>query len=1027
MENKNTYKNPYPGIRSFNIEESHLFFGRERQINDIFALLQNNHFAAISGSSGSGKSSIIKAGIIPKFLSEHENAEYIIFRPGDNPIKNLSQSLDFLFQKQEFDRKIIKQHLSQINKSPIGLEQTFVYFSQNKPLLVYIDQFEEIFRYRNNEQIANSEYLADIFIKNIINVVNSKKIKIFIALSLRSDFLSDCAIFEGLPDLINKGHYLLPSLTDLEKEQAIVKPAEQAGATFDHKLLELIRQHSRDPKISLPVLQHALMRTWDYWLLNAPHGTPITIEHYEAIGTVYKALSIHAETIYNSLNDNQKFLTEKIFRALTFLGDNEHGVRSPQKLSDLCEITEAKELEVIEIIEKFRAKGNSFLQPPPDVLINRNTVIDISHESIMISWDRLVEWVEKETNSAQLYMRLSKTAELYQAGKTGVLVNPDLQIAVNWLKTDKPNTAWARRYDPAFDRVVNFIHYSQKEYEKNIAAQKAKQERSLKRSRIIAAILGIAALISIFFMIIALNLKFKAQQSEKEALEKKELAEKQSEIAEQRRKEAIALQLIAKQQQDIAEQNRLIAEQQKQYAVEQQKEALYQKMQAINARNQAIVARDLAVKLQIEAEQLRDEALKQKLIIEQEKQRAELSEARTDTLRRLDIAKKLAIQANKMFFDNQKAEKIDDYQKKLPDILVLQAYYFNKKNHGNPLDPDIFSALLNISQQTTTIEKTFDNAVRNIVFIANSDYFIAAADDGNIYKINYISPESKQKFTTNSYAKYEYRALAVSPDGNTAIAGTKSGKILAWNINNNQEKPLTYSSKQIITALYFIDNQTIVSGDNQGNVSIFSVNNISLNIQKTINLHSKIVGIGQINSSVIIGLENGTIKFLNKNLEQTNEIKTGYGKLSILKTIDNKIYVGHTNGLLQIFDTNGNEINKWFAHNSGITGIVLNPANNTLITSGYDKSIKIWNLQSTTSQPIIINAHNVWVYSIAISTDNKHLISGDANGNIKITTIDIELMKNSLKNKVNQNMTNEDWIKFVGEDIEYNKNLPEDL
>jgi len=110
ITNTKYVRNPYPGIRSFNVNESNLFYGREKQITDISELIKKHHFVAISGASGSGKSSIVKAGIIPWFLSEHKNANYLIFRPGNNPFKNLSDSLFEIFEKEGYERKDIKKN-----------------------------------------------------------------------------------------------------------------------------------------------------------------------------------------------------------------------------------------------------------------------------------------------------------------------------------------------------------------------------------------------------------------------------------------------------------------------------------------------------------------------------------------------------------------------------------------------------------------------------------------------------------------------------------------------------------------------------------------------------------------------------------------------------------------------------------------------------------------------------------------------------------------------------------------------------
>ncbi|NJO87629.1 MAG: hypothetical protein HC831_00710 [Chloroflexia bacterium] len=197
------------------------------------------------------------------------------------------------------------------------------------------------------------------------------------------------------------------------------------------------------------------------------------------------------------------------------MGEDNRGTRRPARLDEICKITGAHEEDVITVINEFRAEGNSFLMPVHAQRLDSNSVIDISHESIMRVWKRLVGWVLTETESAQLYLRLAKSAELYQEGKTGLLVNPDLQLALKWKEENQPNETWALRYDPTFERTMNYLEYSQKEYEKALAAKEERQKRNLRRTRYVAIVLGVASLISISFLIVALNLKLKAEASEK--------------------------------------------------------------------------------------------------------------------------------------------------------------------------------------------------------------------------------------------------------------------------------------------------------------------------------------------------------------------------------------------------------------------------------------------------------------------------------------------------------------------------------
>ncbi len=1024
-------KNPYPGIRSFNIEESHLFFGRETQVNELSEIIKKNHFCAITGASGSGKSSVVKAGIIPKFIEEFKNLEYLILRPGNNPIKQLVDKFTEFLIKIGFDRKEAKKEVSEMYRNENTFEQIFSKFKIDKKFLIYIDQFEEIFRYRDNENISNAQENSEIFIQNIISATKSKSIDIFVILSLRSDFLSDCTVFKGLPQMINKGHYLLPKLTLQQKEDAIRKPAEQAGAIFDNDLIEIIREDISNEEISLPVLQHALMRTWDYWLQNSQNNPKIALEHYKSIGTVKNALSVHAENIYNSFDDSQKKVVEKAFRALTYGGNDERSTRSPQKLSQLMKITGFREMELIEVLDKFRADESSFIMPNQNIQLAPETVIDISHESIMSAWTRLSEWVNYEINSAQVYLRISRSSELYQEGKTGLLVNPDLQIALNWLEKDRPNQEWANRYDSAFDRVVNYILYSNKEYERSIAAKTEKQKRVLKRARLIALFLGSASLISILFMIVALNLRFKAKQSEKEALIKQELALNQSKIAEERRKEAVALELVAMQQQDIAEQNRLIAEKQKQYAVAQQKEALYQRQQAIIAKNEAEKSRDLALKLQIEAEKLRDEAIEQKLLAEAEKLRAENSEAKTDTLRKLAVSKTLAVKSVKIFEDNQKSQNLTEEEKNLPNILAIQAYYFNKLYGNQSFDSDVYTAFLKIGSSIHKVHSTHTDAIRSIDINPNGNLIITASDDGSLMLFDYNNIDKITNLA--NIAANNYRSVKFSPSGKYIVAGGKTGEIYLWNSSNPNDKPQTaFVHENIVSDIAFSNDTSFITTSYDGNVVLWNINNNILSKVKEYKTNKINVAaeFNPENSTFITATQSGDINILSStDLSPIKNFNTGFDKLTILFQHPNgDIFIGYNNGLVQIISKKDySEKKKWFAHNTSITGIIFSPKNNLLVTSGMDKKIKLWNFENLNAEPVVISEHLSWIYSISLSKNQDEIISADASGNIIKTVINIDILKTKVKGDLTKNMSFENWQMYVGEGIDYSPDLPENF
>ncbi|MCF6366427.1 MAG: hypothetical protein L3J35_09535 [Bacteroidales bacterium] len=1026
--------NPYPGIRSFEIGESHLFFGRSKQTEDLHRILRKTHFIAITGASGSGKSSLVKAGLIPKLHGTNDNWYHHIFRPGSNPIGNFAKSVYKTFKingnQKVFDTSNEVEKILRTENNPIEY-----IFSKAKPEtnhLIYVDQFEEIFRFRQNEYQVNAESDSELFVDLLVQGSKLSNLPIYLIITLRTDFLSDCSYFSGLTKIINDGHYLIPQMTSEEKEEALTGPAGVAGAVISPGLKELIKKHLREYDISLPVFQHALMRTWDYWLNNAEYGKPIDNEHYEAVGTVTDALSVHAEYLFSSLKDNSlKNIAERIFKSLTHLGDDNRGTRSPKTLNEIIAILNERKEDITEVLDKFRDEKSGFLLPAKKTKLTSDTVIDISHESIMRVWGRLVRWVQSETESAQLYLRISKSAELYQEGKTGLLINPDLQLALKWFDENKPNEVWAQRYDPAFDRAITFLEHSKKKWENDIKAKEEKQKKGLRRARFIAVFLGSASLISILFLVVAMNLKFKADGSKRKALEKEKIATQKSLIAEEKKREAVSHKKIAEQQQLIAIEQRLIAEENKQYAVSQQREALIQKRLALIAKHDAVRARDIAMELQLKAEKLRDEAYQQKLIAENQTTRAELSEAKTDTLRKLAIAKSLSAQAVKIYRNNKKAQKLSEYDKKLPSLLALQSYYFNKKYGGNKSDADIFSALSEVSETGEVLrgKNIHTDGIRDLAVSQSGKYFVSCSDDGTVNLFDFNNPETPERLNMGTNGDNSIRSVDIDKVGKNVVAGTYRGEILLWKNVAIQPKPIILKghSSVVNSVVFSKDNKKIFSASGDGTVREWDINTNSSKVIYRRNTQLQDFQISPGGKFYAIGAASGeiTILFSDDTNKQTILKGDNHKKvISLFWKSDNELIAGYSSGKIRIIKNN-KFIEEFYAHLSGVTSLQYDKNFNRLISTGYDGTIKIWNYDNLKLEPITLFKHSSWVYCAITNIEGKKLISGSADKKIVITPINIEDIKSIIRKKVSSNMSKNDWYRFVGKDIEYNSELPQ--
>jgi hypothetical protein len=460
--------NPFPGLRPFEASENHCFFGRDGQSDAILRRLRRNRFLAVVGTSGSGKSSLIRAGLLPLlyggFMTQAGSQWRVaIFRPGSDPIGNLVLALhahDVLGEGNDGDVPQALITETTLRRSALGLinavQQARMPAQDN--LLVVVDQFEELFRFKQSAGGEHPEDEAAAFVKLLLEAARQNELPIYAVITMRSDFLGDCVQFRDLPEAVNEGLYLIPRMTRDQRREAITGPVAVSGAKISPRLLNRLLNEVGDNPDQLPILQHALMRTWDYWAHHHEEDEPIDFRHYEATGCMAEALSRHADEAYFDLpSDHHRALAERLFKGLTEKGPDNREIRRPTRLRDLCAVTEADEAEVTAVIESFRHPSRSFLMPPADEALSADSLIDISHESLIRGWQRLTDWVEGEALSAGLYRRVAETAVLHKEEKAGLWRDPDLQVALGWRERAKPTAAWAKRYSYHFDLAMRFL------------------------------------------------------------------------------------------------------------------------------------------------------------------------------------------------------------------------------------------------------------------------------------------------------------------------------------------------------------------------------------------------------------------------------------------------------------------------------------------------------------------------------------------------------------------------------------------
>jgi WD40 repeat protein/energy-coupling factor transporter ATP-binding protein EcfA2 len=999
MFNESGIVNPFPGLRSFEEDEDVLFFGREKQVDELLTKLRTTRFLAVIGSSGSGKSSLVKSGLIPALYSGFMSGagsswRVCTFRPGNDPISNMAEGLSEAGVLYDDDGSYDKAMLTSINESILRRSSTGLVGAYKQSgidtrhnLLILVDQFEELFRFSKYEK-DNKDGKRDsiAFINLLIKATEQREIAIYVVFTMRSDFLSDCTEFRGLPEAINNGDYLVPRMTREERKDAITGPVSVAGATIAPRLLNQLLNDVGDNPDQLPILQHALMRTWDVWKKKNV-ATALDIEEYEEIGTMKHALSQHAEEAYAELTtDKQKHICEVLFKTLTDRGSDSRGIRRPRRLGEICALAEASQEELIEVINVFRKGGRAFLMPPEKVVLTEASIIDISHESIMRVWNRLIDWVDEENESAQVYFRLCEAALTYEEGKGGLWRDPELQIAWKWKEENKPNEIWASRYNNQFSKAMAFLDYSKQQFDLELKHKEELQKQKLKRAKRVAIIISLVAIGALFLAIYAFDLKNLATKQTKlankktiEAEQQKSIAIKQTEIAEQNREQAMQQKSLAEKnekealnQRNIADQQRVQAERSKQDALMQKTIAEEQKTFAVRQKDRADSNAQIAKVQQGIAEKQTEKAVTNENIAKEEQ--------RVSTrLKDLASARNLAFQSLLLYNERKYVESKED---------AIEAYRLNEKNAGPSQNSDIYNALhynwINeIGYRNQFIRHVLP--VHTITGKPGTNILFSADEAGIIYAIESSNDGLTPIAQIN--VQQEVRSLSCSPDGTRLVAITAKGTGILFEIStsntlreinrfhfNGVGKTVLFASN---TAFYLVSGATIgrYQIDNQvareESVKQGNVGSIALGKSGKIYIAS---------SNKIMVYDQWSNVF-DKSID-------AYTLSSQITSVaidpdERVIAAGTYNGSVWIRDTKTKQETSQALHLSGVNDLCFAKVDGNrlqLASAGADQVIKMILvdalLQNKNTEDILtLRGHTKWIYGLYYSPDGKYLFS----------------------------------------------------
>jgi len=405
-------KNPYLGLSAFEAEQEKYFCGREEAVRTLITHLTNSRFLSILGYSGSGKSSLIKAGLLPQLSRDRipGSSQWSVesFTPGKQPLGKLG---NILARPQE----------------------------QNQPFVIFIDQFEEVFT------LCEDEAERKGFIRLIAEEMKDTERKSRMIIALRGDFLSRCADYPEVLNLINHiptTTYIVKSLGIEELPDAIEKPAELHGVKFERGLVLDIAQDVAGQPGALPLLQYALKELWRVCIEKPASPQPLlTKKGYEEIGGVQGALENRANVIYQSFSDGDRIFVRKLFMELAQLGEGNEVTRRRVDGERLREIADSPE-QLKRVIERLAGAQQRL------IIVDENTV-EVAHEALLSQWKLLREWIEEDLENIRISRRLERACrewkETFGKSDDALLTGARLAEVEEWEKRVQPKLTGDKR------------------------------------------------------------------------------------------------------------------------------------------------------------------------------------------------------------------------------------------------------------------------------------------------------------------------------------------------------------------------------------------------------------------------------------------------------------------------------------------------------------------------------------------------------------------------------------------------------
>ncbi len=1027
---------PFMGLQYFDERDADLYYGRESltarlvaQLND----LQAARFLAVVGASGSGKSSLVRAGLVPAIRKGEKLADgstpprwshrwlVHVITPTAHPLESLATSLT----REGGSVSTTAALIDDLGRDPRSLHlyaRRMTHLRNAPRLLLVVDQLEELFT------LCRSEIERGAFIDNLLVAAGvempapepapegvlldqpGQDGPLIAVIALRADFYNHCAQYAGLRSALGSHQEFIGPMSPAELRRAIEEPARQNDWEFEPGLVDLILREVSDEPGALPLLSHALLETWE-----RRRGRTLTLKGYAEAGGIHGAIAQTAESVYNSLSPEKRDLARLIFMRLTELGEGTQDTRRRSSVSELVPSEEAA--TQIEVVLNTLVDARL-------VTAGEGTV-EVAHEALIREWPALRQWLDEDRESLRLHRHLTEAAQAWEAmdRDPGELYRgARLAQAAEW--ATQPENAAALN---AQER--EFLSASKEAEEREVAEQEAQRQRELEAAQ-------------------------RAAEAERRRAEaERQRAEEQTKSASRLRRQALYLVgvvliallmagvafVFANRSASLAVQNAESA----QFASTQQ--AIAEAEANSRATQQAIAEGEALARATAEAEAIKERELAENqtlLTASRELALAAVNNQELDpelsillALQALKTAHTpeaedalhAAVQASRMSLrleaDELGALMVDfspdgghlataDYGGHLKvwdaqngqELLDLPGSSVAFRPDGELLAAGLLTGTVQIYEAATgSVLASLDipGQLNRLLFSPDGHYLAAASISNTVKLWETTSWEEHFETTAPSYGWTFGNNLAFTPDGSRLLVVDNDGNLKIWGVEKGNLLGEGAGFGEI--AISPDGSRLATSSGSQGTIIVrdfsaaMDLNNqgrpisLSLPIQATLSGHNSFVqqlAFSPDGSLLASTALDGTARVWSLGSQGGEELIALTGHVGNLAGVDfspdgRRLATAGADGSVRIWDIVGGELHLPVMHSQRVYSVKVSPDGRYLLTASWDGTARLWDF-STGKELLSFVGHVGWVNRAAFSPDGRYVATSGEDGTVRL-------------------------------------------